>query len=1053
MDDLLEKLDTLEGLIQLLPDSLPLKETGTSLFGLDSDDLIDIGIAGALNRCFEINWGMKAYGFRITERGDKLSTTIDIFRDTLNTMGPTDDRGLVGIWIDMFIKTVSASLVELRTATRQTSAASTTGSTSTVLSVPSDQCTAVPATPAVSSTGTECAEPPVQSRRRPVSRTLAQSKLSFSPISAEAYAEQERTAFERLGDRMRHERAKEMLRQKKEEEFKRSYDAERKRIQRFRMKQEARARGQATRKVIEIEESDSEPVTTSADSMRDIETNESGLTEDASSTPLVLPASESSRVHQELAKRTWSAPDMGHRRAIKQKKLTKAAADIGATPPPVATYRMNWQQYPYWLKIMNAQIKVAAWSPTEIVKFLRLTDPELFATLHVATLAKWITGNGSGGKTWSPEVLKRAKAGKRVGITAQSKTLADHPLIISDAVAQLRALRLSGVAVQGPLVMTILRAHILHKAPQLLAPGSRFTLSSSWVHRFIQDVLNWSSRKSTRAARKVPPNGADLCELTFLRIAFAIRFHNIKPSMIVNADQAGVLLMPSGKQTYEVKGSKDVPVHAHDEKRQMTIVVASSLDGKMLPFQSVWGGSSDTSLPSKSAPRRSEADDIGFVYAHGDTRHWSSRDTTKKWILEVLNPFLERQCAEAKPPLPDNEKALLLIDVWPVHIAKKSPDDFLPWIKATHKNIIVIFVPGGYFLVGSATRKLIADEKADEILLPTDLPTLRNASIAWLVDAYWYLQERPDIIKKAWEKCEANGWNLSYESLTSSAALEHLEKVMSSNREFAAEFAHLDVVSGNLEEESTDAWVAEGHDDDLALDPDVLAAACVARAPPSQPGSQSKTCSKDLHIDVGSDDEFVDPDNQLADIEDVEDTVPQAKPTAPTSNVPSQASPAAPRTPSLMPTPHTLPASSPGCSTENIPSIPPTSILTPPSSLPSELQHAARPPEPTETSETPDAPTYLADVAVVGGANHTIFCTEEQLRVTDKRGSKKAAKSASASGSKPAAARKKQSDGGSGQTQGVKRKQVEDSSGSQPQKLTIRIRPRPSGGSDERGES
>lgn len=126
-----------------------------------------------------------------------------------------------------------------------------------------------------------------------------------------------------------------------------------------------------------------------------------------------------------------------------------------------------------------------------------------------------------------------------------------------------------GVAVQGPLVTAILKAHILHKAPHLLSPNSKFTLSSSWVHRFIQDVLHWSSRKGTRAARKVPPNGADLCELTFLRIVFAIKFHGIKPSMIVNADQAGVLLMPSGKQTYEVKGAQNVPLHAHDEKRQV----------------------------------------------------------------------------------------------------------------------------------------------------------------------------------------------------------------------------------------------------------------------------------------------------------------------------------------------------------------------------------------------------------------------------------------------------------------------------------------------------
>ncbi|KAI9057076.1 hypothetical protein FKP32DRAFT_1584394 [Trametes sanguinea] len=242
--------------------------------------------------------------------------------------------------------------------------------------------------------------------------------------------------------------------------------------------------------------------------------------------------------------------------------------------------------------------------------------------------------------------------------------------------------------------MAILKAHILHKAPELLAPASTFKLSASWVHRFVQDVMNWSSRKGTRAARKIPSNGADLCELTFLRLVFAIALHGIKPSMIINADQAGITLMPSGKQTYEVRGSKDVTVHAHEEKRQMTVVVASSLDGQILPFQSVWGGSTEASLPSKDAPRRDEADRLGFKYAHGDTRHWSSKETTKKWIVEVLIPFLDEQIKN-DPSLNEDSKSILLIDVWPVHIAKKNPDDFLPWMHATYKNIIIIFVPGG----------------------------------------------------------------------------------------------------------------------------------------------------------------------------------------------------------------------------------------------------------------------------------------------------------------------------------------------------------------------
>lgn len=113
MDDLLRsKLKTLESLVRLLPESLPLQHSGAILFALDSDDIEDLGIAGALNRCFELNWGMKTHGIHVRERGDKLSTTAAIFRRVLEDMKATDDAGLVGIWMDALIGAVTAALEE-----------------------------------------------------------------------------------------------------------------------------------------------------------------------------------------------------------------------------------------------------------------------------------------------------------------------------------------------------------------------------------------------------------------------------------------------------------------------------------------------------------------------------------------------------------------------------------------------------------------------------------------------------------------------------------------------------------------------------------------------------------------------------------------------------------------------------------------------------------------------------------------------------------------------------------------------------------------------------
>ena len=46
---------------------------------------------------------------------------------------------------------------------------------------------------------------------------------------------------------------------------------------------------------------------------------------------------------------------------------------------------------------------------------------------------------------------------------------------------------------------------------------------------------------------------------------------------------------------------------AKDEKRAYTLLVASTADGDFLPFQQVWAGASERSLPSRHAHRMQDA--------------------------------------------------------------------------------------------------------------------------------------------------------------------------------------------------------------------------------------------------------------------------------------------------------------------------------------------------------------------------------------------------------------------------------------------------------------
>ena len=74
---------------------------------------------------------------------------------------------------------------------------------------------------------------------------------------------------------------------------------------------------------------------------------------------------------------------------------------------------------------------------------------------------------------------------------------------------------------------------------------------------------------------------------------------------------------------------------AKDEKCAFTLLVASTADGDFLPFQQVWAGASDRSLPSKNAPQMQDALDRGFDFAFVKSEKKTSHFSTLKTMKEV----------------------------------------------------------------------------------------------------------------------------------------------------------------------------------------------------------------------------------------------------------------------------------------------------------------------------------------------------------------------------------------------------------------------------------
>ena len=107
---------------------------------------------------------------------------------------------------------------------------------------------------------------------------------------------------------------------------------------------------------------------------------------------------------------------------------------------------------------------------------------------------------------------------------------------------------------------------------------------------------------------------------TFLKqIARMVQLRDIPDSLIINLDQTGINLVPTGDWTMAAEGSRRVEVAGLGDKRQITATFAASLDGTFLPMQILYQGKTGRSHPKYSFP-----DGFGIYHT---PNHWANEET------------------------------------------------------------------------------------------------------------------------------------------------------------------------------------------------------------------------------------------------------------------------------------------------------------------------------------------------------------------------------------------------------------------------------------------
>ncbi|KAK7024599.1 hypothetical protein VNI00_016160 [Paramarasmius palmivorus] len=508
------------------------------------------------------------------------------------------------------------------------------------------------------------------------------------------------------------------------------------------------------------------------------------------------------------------------RRALKKDIRAKKKKPQGRKPlkEDGETDLTNWQQPILWSGIVLAAKRTGKpWSPRAIVQELHRVNFELYGRLREQVVGRWIDreAKARGESKWRDEILERVKNGNSPGgQTTRTGILEPYPELRRSINERLESLRFAGVPLTSLSIRAIMVAMISKQAPEIfetvLSDGSRFKCSESFVKDYLHK-LNWSKRKATRAAQKLPEDHAEQIYASFLFEALTVRDHGTPAALRVNTDQAQSVYLEGTDHIWNKSGERQVSTIGQEEKRAFTVIPSIAADGTLLPWQAVYHGQTKLSCPDPKTSRGwEELNKLGFRLLPSKSHtYWSTQETMRDLVDNIIAPYFRD--VRKKLGLSPDHRAIWRIDCWSVH----RSEEFLGWMKTAHHDITIIFVPGGCTglfqpldvgiqrvmklamrrsshrdIVGElmekleqhAEKQLSEAEAVADFKLDVRLKTVRDRSAGWMLYSYREINDQ-ELIMKAFELCRVpdQPFNLSHASITSPEALAALRDLPTQN--------------------------------------------------------------------------------------------------------------------------------------------------------------------------------------------------------------------------------------------------------------------------------
>ena len=173
---------------------------------------------------------------------------------------------------------------------------------------------------------------------------------------------------------------------------------------------------------------------------------------------------------------------------------------------------------------------------------------------------------------------------KNAAVTSLPTKPQGRPLLLGqelDKAVQdyIEALRCTGGIVNSAIVVAAAKGIVSSKdASLLVCRGGNISINKNWAKSLLSRMkyVKW---KCSNAGKVSLPNFKVIQEVFLADLAAEVLMNDIPDELIINWDQTGLPLVPTGQWTMHHAGDKVIPIAHADDKRQITGVLAATLAG------------------------------------------------------------------------------------------------------------------------------------------------------------------------------------------------------------------------------------------------------------------------------------------------------------------------------------------------------------------------------------------------------------------------------------------------------------------------------------------